>query len=566
MKRSRRILVPYDVRSPVSGDWLLLDRNEGPRPPLSLLRNLKLESSELLRRYPDPGPLESLLASRFGVDPDRVLVTAGADDAIDRCFRAFAGGGGAVVYTVPSFAMLERYAALSGARVEEIEWYGGPFPLERLLARIDRRTALVVLVSPNNPTGATIGPRVLAAVARASCAPVLLDHAYVEYSSVDLTSLALELGNVVVVRTFSKAWGLAGLRVGYVLGSAEAIRKLRAAGGPYPVSSLSLLIASEKVRGGAAQVAKHVKKVRGEREFLAKKLREWKVKVWPSSASFVLGDFGDRASFVRDALAARKILVRDFSSSFGLKGCLRISLPGEKRAFQRLTDVLALILSPDVVLFDLDGVLADVRRSYDWCISRTAREFGVAVGPGQIAAARAKGGANDDWALTRSLLQAGGVEVSLSAVRRRFQRRYLGDSARPGLREKERLLVSRELLEQLAARFKLGIVTGRPGEEAFWFLKRHSVEDLFDVVVAREDAPAKPSSAPVQVAMRRLGASRAWFLGDTPDDMRAASRAGVLGIGVLPPGVDRSTWIQVLKEAGAVWVLKRAGEVRRLLP
>lgn len=559
-------MLPYEVRPSVSGDWLLLDRNEGPPAPSSLLRNLELVGPEAVRRYPDSRCLEHLLARRFGVGADCVLVTAGADDAIDRCFRAFVGQGEKVIYTVPCFAMLERYALLSGARVVEVEWYGGPFPLNGFLERIDAKTALAVLVSPNNPTGATISGEVLARVARAAVGPVLLDHAYVEYSNADLTSLALDLGNVIVVRTFSKAWGLAGMRIGYALGRADWIQRLRAVGSPYPVSSPSLSIAAASLQEGAARVARHVKRVRLERKCLAKQLEDWRIKVWPSSASFVLCDLGDRAPFVRGSLAALKIMVRDFSGKSGMNGLLRISLPGDRRGFRRLLDALALILNPDIVVFDLDGVLADVRASYDACIVQTAREFGVVVKRGQIAAARAAGGASDDWILTQLLMRAAGVKVSLGAVRRRFQRRYLGNPDRPGLRERERLLVAPDLLERLAARVKLGIVTGRPRDEAFWFLKRHSLQDLFEVVVAREDAPLKPSSIPVRLAMRRAGVSRAWFVGDTPDDMRAACGAGALGVGVVPPGMKASAWREVLQKGGAAWVVKGVDDLTRLLP
>jgi HAD superfamily hydrolase (TIGR01549 family) len=104
------------------------------------------------------------------------------------------------------------------------------------------------------------------------------------------------------------------------------------------------------------------------------------------------------------------------------------------------------------------------------------------------------------------------------------------------LREREVLIPRRELLEQLAARRPLAIVTGRPRAEAEWFLERAGVARLFATVVTMEDAPAKPNPAPVRLALERLGVRRAWMVGDTPDDMHAAAQAGVLPFAVAAPG------------------------------
>jgi phosphoglycolate phosphatase-like HAD superfamily hydrolase len=112
----------------------------------------------------------------------------------------------------------------------------------------------------------------------------------------------------------------------------------------------------------------------------------------------------------------------------------------------------------------------------------------------------------------------------------------------------------------------MAIVTGRPRAEAQWFLERAGVAQLFGTVVAMEDAPAKPDPAPVRLALERLGVRRAWMIGDTPDDMRAAAQAGVLPLGVVTPGDEPSLAIAALREAGGARVLNRLSDLLELLP
>jgi len=212
---------------------LRLNNNEGPRAPQGLLTELAALDPELLRRYPDAAAVEAALAARVGVSPDRIVVTAGADEALDRIYRAYAGPDRPVLLPEPTFEMLERFAELAGAPLVRVPWLTDAFPLEAILAQLDDRIAMVVIVSPNNPTGGVASRddvrRVAAAAPRSL---LLLDQAYVEYADEDTDPAVLALPNVVVVRTMSKAWGLAGCRVGYAVGSSDVIAVLRAAGAP----------------------------------------------------------------------------------------------------------------------------------------------------------------------------------------------------------------------------------------------------------------------------------------------------------------------------------------------
>ena len=332
------------------GDRLLrLDSNEGPLPPRALLAELAGADPELLRRYRDAAALEAALAARFGVTAERVIVTAGADEAIDRSCRAFLERGRTLVLPEPTFELFERFAALAGGDIERVPWAGGAFPDDAFLERLDARTAMVVVVSPNNPTGAVA---TLAEVRRlAGAAPhalVLLDLAYIEYADADPTPGVLDLPNVLVVRTFSKAWGLAGCRVGYAIGSPYVVSVLRAAGGPYPVGAPSIALASRQLEHGGDALRAHVARVREERELLTARLNARGLTPLPSQANFVFVDFGPpgpRATVVCAGLAALGVLVRDFPLRPGIATGLRITLPGDPAQFERLCAALDTVLA-----------------------------------------------------------------------------------------------------------------------------------------------------------------------------------------------------------------------------
>jgi HAD superfamily hydrolase (TIGR01549 family) len=158
------------------------------------------------------------------------------------------------------------------------------------------------------------------------------------------------------------------------------------------------------------------------------------------------------------------------------------------------------------------------------------------------------------------------VDVPLAEVTERFRELYLGTSEKAGLRESERLLVDRELLERLAVRLPLGIVTGRPRKEAAWFLERTEISHLFGATVCLEDGPLKPDPEPVRLALKRLGVQRAWMVGDTPDDIRASAAAGVVPLGIVAPGDDLSNASSSLRNAGAAVVLDGLNVLEELLP
>lgn len=532
-----------------------LSKNEGRVPLKSARESTDMQVAELAR-YPSLEGLRVAMAETFGVPAECLLVTAGGDDALMRlCLLALrrVGGTGRVrraVVAVPTFEMIPRYVELAGGELVTVPWPCGAFPVDALLAASGQGAAIVFVVSPNNPTGAVATADDLRRIAAAlPDSLVVLDAAYAEFADEDLMSCARRLANVVVVRTLSKAWGLAGLRVGCAIAPPRLIDKLYAAGNPMPVSVASAAIAVARLRSDRNEVAGYVAWLRERRADLIALLARTGLQVAePCQGNFVLVT-GVEATWLAGALAALGIAVRRFPGQPDLADAVRITVPPEPNGFAQLEAALVTVLAPEALLFDMDGVLADVSQSYRTAIVRTAGSYGVVITATDIAEAKRRGNANDDWQVTRGLLLARGVRRPLAEVTERFEEFYAE------LRERESLLVCEERLRTWGRRYRLGVVTGRPRAQAEYFLERSGIGDLFEVVVCREDAALKPDPEPVLLALGQLGVASAWLLGDTVDDLVAARRAGVLPIGV---GAE-------LEGASAACVLAQPNDLEELL-
>lgn len=316
---------------------LMLDLNEGA--PLAtddwLAGVARRVGADAVRRYPNASRLERTLAERLGVHSAGLLVTNGGDDAIDRVCRACLGPGDEIIVPSPSFEMIARSAEMAGGRVVRVGWMGGAFPIEIVLASVTERTRVVAIVSPNNPTGGVISRAALERLS-ADLPGVLLmvDLAYTEFASEDLTDAALALPNAVVVRTFSKAFGLAGLRVGYAAGPVTTIDALRAAGGPFACSAVSIAAAEAVLEMPASVLTDRVNQVRAERDAVASLLESRGCTVLPSEANFVFARFAD-ATGVWRAMGKQGVRLKRFASP-ELADWLRIGCPGDAAGLERL--------------------------------------------------------------------------------------------------------------------------------------------------------------------------------------------------------------------------------------
>ena len=325
---------------------LKLDANEGPAPAGMVLEWLAQRGPELVRRYPSVRALEVYLADRLGIEPERVVVTAGADDALARFASAALEPGREAVLADPTFEMIPRYVRLAGGHAVTVPWRRGPLPVEGYLDAMSAHTGCAYVVTPNNPTGTNATTddvlRVVDGAHDRGRIPVAVDLAYTEFAGDDPTDAVLERSNAVVMRTLSKAWGLAGLRVGYAAGPPELIGWLRRVGQAYAVSSVSAAIALDWLQAGEQRVFESAARVKAERAGLTALCEELGASVTPSEANFVLADWGacEAAWALADALADRGIAVRRFPEEGSLASALRITCPGDVASAERLFGAL----------------------------------------------------------------------------------------------------------------------------------------------------------------------------------------------------------------------------------
>ena len=316
------------------------------RPPLAARRGLRLDFNEntvgcsprVLARlreltaeeiacYPERESVETVVASHLGIEPTELLLTNGIDEAIHLLCETFLEPGDEVLIVVPTFAMYEILAAATGARVMLVPMAEDfRFPTSELLARITARTRLIALANPNNPTGVVADPADLLEVARrAPQAAILLDEAYFEFYGTTLMPSWRGLPNLFVARTFSKAYGMAGLRVGVLAGNSAEICFVRRVSSPYNVNAVALACLPSALED-KQYIRDYVREVRQGREDLLQVFRRWSVPFWPSEANFVLASFGELKTAFVESMRVRGILVRDRSRDHGCDGCVRITL------------------------------------------------------------------------------------------------------------------------------------------------------------------------------------------------------------------------------------------------
>lgn len=326
---------------PLAGrEGLRMDFNENtvgcsPR----VLERLRQLGPQDLARYPERGPVEAKVAEFLGVSASELLLTNGVDEAIHLLCETYLGPGEEALIVVPTYSMYRIYMMAAGAQVVDVPAQKDfSFPVEDLVRQVTERTRLIAIANPNNPTGTVAPPAELLRIARAApAAAILVDEAYFEFYGQTLVPKLGAVPNVFVARTFSKAYGLAGLRIGVLIGDPEQMRAVRRVSSPYNVNAVALACLPDALRDHS-YIEQYVSQVLEGRVRLEKALAANGIPYWPSRANFVLAQVGSASSFV-EHMRRRGILVRDRSGDPGCKGCVRITL-GTREHTDRMLSVL----------------------------------------------------------------------------------------------------------------------------------------------------------------------------------------------------------------------------------
>jgi histidinol-phosphate aminotransferase len=325
-----------------SRDALRLDFNENTLACSPKVREvLGRISTGDLTRYPEREPIEALVAGHLSLAPSQVVLTNGVDEAIHVLFETFLESGDEVLLPVPTYTMYEVYASATDAHVVPIQAAADlQFPYERLLAAITPRTKIIAIANPNSPSGSVATRAQLIELARrASHAVLLVDEAYFHFHGESVLDQIDTLPNLVVARTFSKAYGLAGLRLGLLAGPVGLMQWIRRVLSPYSVNSLALACLPAALED-ATYLESYVNEVISARSEFEAVLDAAQVRRWPTHANFILVDVGPRHTGFVQRMRAANVLVRDRSNDPGCDGCVRITI-GTRQQMRHAAEALS---------------------------------------------------------------------------------------------------------------------------------------------------------------------------------------------------------------------------------
>jgi histidinol-phosphate aminotransferase len=323
------VLRTKEYRPPLgSRDGVRLDFNENTFAcSPKVLEALGNVSRADLTKYPEREAVERLVASHLNVKAAQVLLTNGVDEAIHVLCQTFLDAGDEFLLPVPTYSMYQVYGSSTDAKVVCVQAEKDfSLPLESLQRKITPATKLIAIANPNSPTGRAV-PResIVRVVESAPNAMVLVDEAYYHFHGHTVLDLIDQLPNLVVTRTFSKAYGLAGLRLGVLAAQESPMRWMRRMISPYSVNSLALTCLPAAVED-ETYLKWYVKEVLQGRDLLTATLQRLGIFHWPSEANFILTKIGGKHREFIAAMRRRNVLVRDRSNDPGCDGCVRITI------------------------------------------------------------------------------------------------------------------------------------------------------------------------------------------------------------------------------------------------
>ncbi len=340
VKPRKAVLEMPEYHPPLAGRTALrLDFNEntfGSSP--RVMERLRMVTAEELTKYPEREPVERVVAKHFGLQTEQVVLTNGVDEAIHLMCCAFLEAEDEALIATPSFFMYDVSVQMMTPHLRKVQADATlEFPFERFRAAITERTKLIIVASPNNPTGTVVGREHLLTIAAAAPQAVLMvDEAYYHFDGASVMDDLATVPNLIVARTFSKAYGLANLRIGMLAGNAELLKYVRKVSSPYNVNGVALdclpvALADEEY------VAWYSGQVRAGRERMMDGLRELGVPFFPSHANFVLMNIGPKHKELVQAMRANGVLLRDRSTDPGCDGFVRITIGLEEHVTRGLS-------------------------------------------------------------------------------------------------------------------------------------------------------------------------------------------------------------------------------------
>ncbi len=553
-KQAVENISPYNTPKYAQICNLKLDSNENPYgPSKEVIMALKELTSAQIGRYPHYGELIDKMAQKFKLSDCEVLPTNGADEALSVIINTYLDKDEELLSFMPTFTMPKLYATSCLGEFRCVDYYTKwVFDADKLIENISESTKIIYITSPNNPTGECASmddiEKILAKYPKIA---TILDVTYINFATnaPDYYSLVKKYDNILIVKSFSKDFGLAGLRLGVILSQKQNINNCKKVISPYSVNSAAICAAIASLDD--VEYENYIKEqIKTSRQALENGLIEMGFKPYKSEANFVLCDFGKYCDFIHWKLEANGIKTRRFKNSEILKDCLRITTP----RVQDISKFFNALKKKDMLVFDLDGVIFDVSNSYRLAIKETFKYFAQKeIADQEIQEAKELGGLNCDWDLTKYLLEKHGFVISLSEITTIFQKIFFNNNKQgsKGLIDNEKLIIKSDIFENLSEYYDFCAFTGRPRDEALYSLEKFGILKYFCKIISQDDLEKekrKPHPEGLNKIKKETIYNNIYYFGDTIDDIYAAIASATTVYGVAEKGTKSA---QILKEAGA---------------
>lgn len=512
--------------------------------------------------YPEYSKLIAAISSVLNVSPTQVTATNGSDEAARLIAETFIEPGcDRAIVSKPCFAMFNIHLKLSGAEIIAVPILPDySFNIKEMDEKLSQGAKLFLLASPDNPTGAALDTeQIFSWCIKYPKTLFVIDQAYYDYHPTNLIEKIDDYPNLLIIRTFSKSWGLAGLRLGAIVGHPQLIEYINRVRLPFNVNSAAVW-ASRFLQGRQSQVRKDVAATLERKAKLVQALQDRGFESLHGETNFLLLKVGIATALFCDFLKEEGVLVRSRSQGLSpaddcLWGTVRIST-GTESENEKLLKAVDKFCRSYAIAFDLDGTLIDSSDSFDHTIATLVEQHtDRPLPPEELRALRMEGGFNNNWDAIVELINRRGKKVTRAEIDPEALAIYFKIAA-----ERETALIDFALLTKLARRHPLFIVTGRSRFE-YTPLWADKLNKHFERVICLDDInKCKPKPAPdyLNALLSDHKLRSAVYVGNAVDDIWSAKRAGIHAIGVATTHTQ-----QVLKDAGADLTFADCNEVGR---
>lgn len=550
-------------------DWRLkLDANENIygsyESVLSMLKNI---SSEDVSLYPTYGKLIDKISVKYDLPKNYILPANGCDEALSVLIGAYLEEGEEILSFYPTFSMPAIYARISGADVRYIDYDEKfAFDKDKLAKNIRENTKIVYISTPNNPTGEIVRASVVEELIKKFKEVLfILDCTYINFSYnstfEDYIELAKKYDNTAVVKSFSKDFALAGLRLGAVFANDEIIDNLKKVISPYSVNSIAVNCAMMVLNDDKKMI--EIKEMNQKaKELLNSNLSSLGFRPYDSEANFVLCDFGAYCDFYYEKLKKNGIITRNYSKNTTLENCLRITVP----TLGGVKYIVSLLSKKDVLAINLDNVIFDVRESYFRALEEVYSHFAKDKKDiNQICEIKKLNGIKSDFRALLHILEMSGYEVSFDEIKQTFNDIFYNPNKNDrNLIDNDRLLISKDVFEELSKKYDFVVFSNRTTLQAKYSLEKYDIDKYFYCYLCRDtlsDDELKPSPEGILRLIQYTPYKTIKLFGSDFDDIIAGNRAQIETIGVISPWCDYNLMVNNYRHLGANYIL---GDIKNL--